>query len=263
MKKILLSLAFGLITSMTTFAQTTWNFSDWPLVTNYPNSVVNNLGIYAGGDTITNFGNTDSSTQNFQEGFTGTQRFRFRGSSYTVANGFVVVPSQRYLYVKMKPGSASVKVWFKNGSTNAVHTLYVSDGTQKLGEATTRSGAFASVDYAILDTTFNLTEEKDIYIYADNAVNLYKIEINGNVGTTLSTKEVKANIAKVYTQGKTVHVALDSKFRKSDINVFNMNGSLVKTLKANNNTQFDLPSGIYIVNLKADNAIQSVKVLVK
>ncbi len=69
--------------------------------------------------------------------------------------------------------------------------------------------------------------------------------------------------ASVFSSGNKIYLAdLDSK--NTQVNVFNANGSLVKTVKASADTNFEINNkGLYIVNLKSEAGEKSVKVLIK
>lgn len=52
--------------------------------------------------------------------------------------------------------------------------------------------------------------------------------------------------------------------KNANINVYNLNGSLIKSFKiTSNNTQFELPNGLYIIKVKCNEGEKSKKVSVK
>jgi hypothetical protein len=50
---------------------------------------------------------------------------------------------------------------------------------------------------------------------------------------------------------------------ETQINVYSITGSLVKSLKTSGNTNFDLRNGVYIINAKSAEGEKSVKVIVQ
>jgi hypothetical protein len=73
-------------------------------------------------------------------------------------------------------------------------------------------------------------------------------------------KEMKAQ---VFSSGNKVYIS-DLESKNTEVNVYSATGSLVKTAKVSADTNFEVNTkGVYIVNLKSDAGVKSVKVLVK
>lgn len=263
MKKRLLSLLGALLVS-TAFvnAQTTWNFSDaaWPVTAGYTsNIVVNNLGFIPGPSTSTNLmGQVEANTATI-DGIAFTQRLKMNGGSFTSGTtDFGQVPPQRAFYFKVN-GNSTIKLWYKNGG-GGTRTVYVSNGTNVLPGGTlpytdSTVGQFPTITYTGPATT--------IYISGDQAMNFYQISAT-NVGTTATLAVVNntKNPTQVYSVGNQVNIARVS--GNAQIEVYTMNGALVKSLNTLSDTSFELQNkGIYIVNVKSEKSSTSQKVLIK
>ena len=260
MKKSLLLLAFSVVASVSNLkAQTTWDFSSaaWPVTAGETTAVVkNNLGLVPGPATVVNFAQIEANTATFSDGYSATKRFKLNGGGYT-STGTNTTPTQRYIVLKVN-GNSLINIWYKNGGGND-RTLYIGNGSAVLGSKTYSNSADGLI------YTFEYTgPAANLYIYGDQSLNLYKITAT-NVGTTvLGVNDVKKSMkANVFSSGNKIYVAdLDSK--NTEVNVFNANGSLVKTMKASADTNFEINNkGMYIVNVKSEAGEKSVKVLLK
>lgn len=262
MRKKLLSvvlpiLFFGTIVN----AQTKiWDFGNdtttWPLSSGIGNDpmVVDNLGLFPI-PTNTNFGAVTANNLTFGDGFSATQRFQMNGGGYP-AGEFQPMPTQRYLFFGVS-GACTVKVWFRTGSNGAVRTLYVSDGTQAVGSATTNANG--NGDFPIL--TANYTGgATTLYIYGDLATNLYKVEVTGaTVETTLSLDNLDKFTTNVFGAGNQVYV--QNVVSNTEVRVYGITGALVKSFNTTSDVNFELNKGLYIVNVKSEEGEKSVKVL--
>ena len=174
-----------------------WNFSEWGASTGYTNQVKNNLGLYACSPSaetqITNFGLTEANSKKFDDGFEGSMRFKLNGGGYSSAAGFSATPTQRFVYFDVTAAS-HIKVWFLTGGSGE-RTLFITDG-----ENTIASLAHdGSSDKLILEGDSKGAGR--IYIFADQACNLYKIEAT-NVGTTKEIQEDEQGIEELLVAPK-------------------------------------------------------------
>lgn len=260
MKKSLLLLAFAVVATASNLqAQTSFDFSSsaWPINAGETSAVVkNNLGLVPGPATVVNFAQIEANNATFSDGYSATKRFKLNGGGFT-STGTNSVPTQRHIILKVN-GNSLVNVWYKNGGSGD-RTLYIGNGSAVLGSKTYSNSADGLI------YTFEYTgPATNLYFYGDQSLNLYKITAT-NVGiTVLGVNDVRKDMkASVYTSGNKVYVAnLDSK--NTEVNVFSANGSLVKTMKASADTNFEINNkGMYIVNLKSEAGEKSIKVLVK
>jgi len=260
MKKSLLLLAFSVVASVNNVkAQTTWDFSSaaWPVIAGETTATVkNNLALVPGPETVVNFAAIEANTATFSDGYSASKRFKLNGGGYT-SSGSNTTPTQRYLYFKTN-GNSVITVWYKNGGSGD-RTLYFGTGSAVLSSKT-----YSNSTDGIIYTYEYAGPARDIYIYGDQSLNIYKITAT-NVGTTvLGVNDVKKDMkATVFSSGNKVYVSnLDSK--NTQVNVFNANGSLVKTMNASTDTNFEVNAkGFYIVNLKSDAGVKSVKVMIQ
>lgn len=259
MKKSLLLLAFAVVATVGNVkAQTTWDFSSaaWPIVSGETAKVKNNLALVPGPETVVNFAQVESNSATFTDGYTATKRFKLNGGGFT-STGVNTTPTQRYVYFKTN-GNTSISVWYKNGGSGD-RTLYIGTGTAILASKT-----YSNSTDALIYTYDYVGPARDIYIYGDQSLNIYKITAT-NVGTTvLGVNDVKKDItAKVYSSGNKVYVSdLDSK--NTQVSIFSANGTLVKSSNVSADANFEVNSkGLYFVNLKSEAGEKSVKVLLK
>lgn len=259
MKKSLLLLAFAVVATVGNVkAQTAWDFSSaaWPIVSGETAKVKNNLALVPGPETVVNFAQVESNSATFTDGYTATKRFKLNGGGFT-STGVNTTPTQRYVYFKTN-GNSSISVWYKNGGSGD-RTLYIGTGTAILASKT-----YSNSTDAIIYTYDYVGPARDIYIYGDQSLNLYKITAT-NVGTTvLGVNDVKKDMkAKVYSSGNKVYVSdLDSK--NTQVSIFSATGTLIKSANVSADANFEVNSkGLYFVNLKSEAGEKSVKVLLQ
>lgn len=250
---------------------TTWDFSNdtanWPISTGIGSTpiVKQGLGLYPI-STNTNFAAvTNSSQVTYSDGYVATgNRLQTNGGGAVSVGTYR--PTQRYFFIQVS-GAATVKAWYKSGSSGAVRTAYVSDGNSVLYGSAATSPSASPADTAIL--TANIPTAGTFYIYTDAAMNFYKIEVTGaavittSESNTLSTSENSAGkiAATVFSDRGNVYVSKVSGDTK--INVYTATGQLVRTLRTKSDVNFALKAGYYIVNLQSDKGVKSQKVLVK
>lgn len=259
MKKSLLIGAIAVVALMNNFkAQTTWDFSSsaWPVTAGETVATLkNNVALVPGPDTVVNFAQVETNSATFTDGYVASKRFKLNGGGFT-STGVNTTPTQRYLYFRVN-GNSEIKVWYKNGGSGN-RTLYIGTGTEILA-----SNVYSNSTDGLIYTYQYNGPARDIYIYGDQSLNLYKITA-ANVGTTvLGVNDVKKTMkTKVYAIGNKIHVAdLDAK--NTEVNVYTATGSLVKKVNVSADSNFEINTkGVYIVNVKSEAGAKSVKVLV-
>ncbi|MXN92521.1 T9SS type A sorting domain-containing protein [Flavobacterium sp. Sd200] len=268
-KLLSLALAVGLFTTALSAQTKIWDFGNdrdtWPLGSGVSGTVVvDNLGLFASApdaeNQISNFGAITASNATFPDEFSGTHRFQLNGAGYT-GSTFLSTPTQRFLYLNVS-GACTIKVWFKTGSNGSTRTVYVTDGTNTIGSASTNDGT--NNDFAIITANYTGTGGR-LYVYGSAACNLYKMEVRG---ATVSTPVMNTNgfekglSANVFSNGRQVYVS--NVASSTQVDVYSMTGALVKTLQTSTDTDFDfLTSGLYIVNLTSAEGRKSFKVAVQ
>ena len=229
-------------------------------------AVIDKLGLYSNNPAnsdITNFGAVTASGATFTDGYIATNRFQLNGGGAGSSTG-VLLPTQRYVYFTVD-GACTVKVWFKTGSNGTARTVLCTNGSTLLGSGTANSGT--NGDLVIFSVNISSVQAAvgKIYIYGDGTSNnLYKIEVTGANVTTpaLSTSSFQKELD-ITVYAKQNKIFLSNLKSSTKVNVYNVLGSLVKSIQADADTSLDINSGVYIVNAKSADGEKSVKVIVQ
>lgn len=225
MKKIFL-FAAAVVAALTVNAENAvWNFSTWETGSGFTNQVKDNLGLYAcaadAETQITNFGAINENSKTFDDQFAGTQRFQLNGGGYTSTAGFSATPTQRFVYFDVN-GNSTIKVWYLTGGSGE-RTLYITDGTSIVGQ----NAHDGSSDKLIFEANYTGAAGK-IFIFADKACNLYKIEAS-NVGTTSAFTPAGQGIINTNAAVKPVKRVVNGQVViERDGRMFNLLGAEVK-----------------------------------
>ena len=169
MKQIYCFLAF--VFSATMIAQTTvYDINTWDLSSGYADvTVVNGITVIPGAST--NTGAVDTGNHTFTDGYPGSKRLKTNGSSYNNTTDWAN-PNRRYFTIPVA-GSATIKVWYRNGGGGA-RVLYISEGNEVLGS----NAVTDNTDGQIFEASYTGGVATDIKISAGlNAINIYKIEV--------------------------------------------------------------------------------------
>jgi hypothetical protein len=288
MKKKLLLLILPLLFAASTInAQTIWDFGKstsslngasavaaWPVTESGvgtigadTNAVIDKLGLFsndpAATSDIVNFGAVNASGATFTDGYVAVNRFQLNGGGGGTAGN--LLPTQRYIYFNVD-GACTVKVWFKTGSNGSARKVMCTNGVELLGSGTSIGGT-TPVDLVIFTANISAVQAAvgKIYIYGDtNSSNLYKVEVTGaNVVTpALATRNFQKELD-VIVYAKENKIFLSNVKSSTKVNVFNVLGSLVKSIQADTDTSLDINRGVYIVNAKSADGEKSVKVIVQ
>ena len=291
MKKNLLSLAFSILASLAINAQTysTTVYEpddanpDW--TNNYTTSsaavafTCDGLSFTPGGASFgalnnseTSFSDTDNNGNAIT--VTKTRYFAFGGNCYsgstTPVGGTASAPSRRIVKVPIPAvptgGKIILKAFGNISGTSGVgrQLLFVkSDGSSVLGSITysSYSAGTGQVLKVELPDTFVGTDVILAGAVGDSRV--WRIEVTKVTPSSLNTINANKSEANIFSSGKTVYVK-NLTFKNANINIYNLNGSLIKSFKiTSNNTQFELPNGLYIIKVKCNEGEKSKKVSVK
>ncbi len=207
--------------------------------------------------SATNFATTPANANGttFSDGYVATQRCATGGSGAATAG----MPTVRYFSFNVA-GACTVKVWFRHGSTSGVdRNIFVTDGSTVMGSAPV---AFSSNN--IMTANYTTAAGGPVYIYSDNGVGVYKIEVSGAAVNTpaLSNKNFQKELD-ITVYAKSNKIFLSNLKSKTEVNVYNVLGSLVKTAQVDADASLDINSGVYIVNAKSVDGEKSVKVIVQ
>lgn len=276
MKKRLLSLMSALLisTAFVSAQTTTWDFgndtTNWPVSSGIGTAQIVKLGLGLFPiSTNSNFGTiTKSSSVTFPgpPAYASSEGDRFQTNGGGAPTAGTYTPTQRYFFIQVDK-ACTVTVWFKSGTGGSVRSVFVSNGSTTLYGSGASSPSYTPADGAIVNAT--IPAAGTFYIYADAAVNIYQIQVNGaNVTTTmgsntLATSEPSVNKIStvVFSEGNKVYVSKVSGDTK--VNIYNTNGGLVKSINTKSDINFELKTGIYIVNVQSDKGVKSQKVLIK
>lgn len=259
MKKTLLIL-FSVFCITTINAQTTWNFSNWSLnSTGYSaETALNNLGIVPGVGT-SNMAVIDSNNKTYNS-VTYTQRLKLGGASWdTAASGPYVMPTKRYLYFDVT-GPCTIEILAISSSSGASSTINITDGLNILNDS--GSGTVTGTALGAVNATYSGSGGR-IYIGAipTQAANLYQIYVSTTVATLSVDSFVEKSSINVSTQGNQVNVS--NIHEDSKIEVYNINGSLIKSINTSTDVNFQIDTaGFYIVNAISSKGVKSVKLIV-
>jgi hypothetical protein len=284
MKKQLLILFSTVLISVSSISAQTkvWDFGNnlggfWPLTGSGigtigagTSTVIDKLGLFSNDPLntgIANFGAITANVAAFSDGYTSVNRFQMNGGGGGTAGN--LLPTQRYLYFNVD-GACTVTVWFKTGSNGTTRKVMCTNGVTLLGSGTSNDSATGgtNADLVIFTATISAADAAvgKIYIYGDTtANNLYKIQVTGaNVVTPTLTSDnfISDSSINVFTNGNQVSVA--NVKSDSKIEVYNMLGSLVKTMNTSSDFNFNIETaGFYIVNVTSSEGKKSIKISIK
>jgi len=262
MKKLLFSLMLAGISAVNFNAQKIWNFND---ATAWATGAVTYDTNYDGLKFVAGSSGTiviSAQGASFSDGFETTQRLAFGGNSFSGSTnpalnttGTSALPTRRYLELTI-PGDSDIKFWSKGGGSG--RSIVV---VNKANSTVVWKGDFTAADAQIF--AYNYRGAATTLIIATGAGDnsIQKLQVTD---ATLAVADIKSGVkANAFSSGNKIYVSnLESK--KTDINVYNANGSLVKTLKTSADANFEINGrGVYIVNLKSEAGEKSVKVLLK
>ncbi len=183
----------------------------------------------------------------FSDSYDPANEWKSNGNSSVTG----VMPARRYFSFPVN-GPSTIKVWFRVNGTGGRACL-ISDGTTLLGQMTDEDSTkplLLTVSYTGAGGT--------IYVYSNSSVNYHKIAVTT---APLGLDDKSVVTTNVHAAGNRIYVS--NVKSNTQVDVFSMNGSLVKSLKTENDTNFDLKTGAYIVNAKSADGEKSVKVIVK
>lgn len=258
-KLLLIILPIMLISLVIQAQEKVWDFGND--TTNWPESsaaittttVIDGLTLEPG-ENGANFGVIDANNTSWDDGYSATQRFKFGGNSGVNPADGDFIPTRRFLKFSID-GPVSVKIWFRASGGGTPRALYITDGSATVAhyDSTGDTGPqYLEADYS--------GDSDELYILcADNAFNLYKIEVSS---TLLSINDFATTVSSnIRAVGSTVYVS--NVKATTEVNIYSITGALVNSFKTNNDTSFEFNSGLYIATLKTPEGQKSVKMIVR
>ena len=184
----------------------------------------------------------------FSDGYDPENEWKSNGNSAVTG----VMPTRRYFSFPVT-GPSTIKVWFRVNGTGARACL-ISDGTNLLGQMTDED----STKPLLLTVPYN-GAAGTIYVYSNSSINYHKIAVTDGV---LSTKDFQKELD-ITVYAKDSKILLSNIKSSTNVEVYNVLGALVKSVKASADTSLDINSGVYIVKAKSSEGEKAVKVIVQ
>lgn len=260
LSNILLFSAINMNAQVNLNADKIWDFGNDSFWTGYAGATAgavvdirDNIGVFPHSNSTSLMGQVvaNNSAAGFADGYTYIQRMQFNGSS----NNSGILPTQRYLTFKAA-GACNIRIWVK--ASAASRTAYLSDGATVLASGTTADSATG----VIIEYNYAGTTAKTFYISNDASMYIYKVDVDFPPFATLSTADLKTKETEQIFSSQN-KISVRNIKSKTDFTVYNMNGALVKSKSISSDEDFEMTSGVYIVNLKTAQGKTSKKVIIK
>jgi len=192
-------------------------------------------------------------------GATKSGRLAFNGGGHK---------NRRYLIMTLAAGQTMTMYWksqiltagnldVRGPSGSTVTTIPYDVVTTTSDMRTSKFTADVAGDYKI-GTNLDITSSTDpikLELYR-----IYDTDVTGgiNLSAGVSEKDASLDVFSIKNQVYVSNIKSDTQ-----IKVYSITGSLIKSVKATGNTNFELTKGIYIVNAKSADGEKSVKVIVQ
>jgi hypothetical protein len=234
------STTFGSLT-INTFAGDRWRSDNTDLVL-YDKALNNTI-------------NTSAVTPVFN-GATKSGRLAFNGTGSAI---------RRYFTITLKAGQ-TITIYWKSNSTSAGNLTVTPAASSSVANTLAYNATAATSEMRTSKLTADVAGDYTIGDYAGKmeTYRIYDADVNAgiNLTSTLSTNNLnKGASLDVFSIKNNVY--LTRIISDTQIKVYSVNGALIKSIRASENTNFELATGVYIVNAKSAEGEKSVKVLVK
>lgn len=251
-KLLFLSLPFLLFTVFAQAQDHVWDFGNDE--TNFPvgpafsdTQVIDGLTLVAGGSS---FGTVEPNSGTWSDGYSSTNRFKSEGNSSVDASG---LPTRRYMEFPVT-GPVSVKLWFRFSGSSTPRAVVIADNT---GAEIVRFDSVGDTDRRYIEADYTGSASSILVFSEGNAVNYYKLEVSS---TLLNVDDVDL-IPEIDVRSVKNKVFVSNVTSDVEINVYNITGVLVKTIKTNEDLNFQLEPGIYIAHAISSGKSQTFKLL--
>jgi hypothetical protein len=142
------------------------------------------------------FGIIGEKAKTFDDGYKGTHNCKSNGGG-SADEATPWLPKQRYFYFDVT-GNSTIKVWFESGSSKVVK-FFISDGKKVLFE---KEVSVADKDVALIGEAKYQGDAGRIYVYGNNSIEVFKIEVSGSQAIEDVNAEVKS--VKTFDNGQLV-----------------------------------------------------------
>jgi hypothetical protein len=222
--------------------------------------VIDNLGLQPG-PTAANFGQIETSAKTFAStpAYTSVNRWKLNGGGGALPAA-PNLPKQRFLYFAAA-GSVTVTVYVVGGGAGS-RILFITDGTNELGRVTTADGTAP-----VFFTTPPAVVNGNVYIFGDQAQNIYRIEVTGPLGTTVAMPNLGINTfskeSDVTVSSSNNKVFFSNIKSKTNVSIYSLTGALVKSAVVTEDAGVAVENGVYIVKLQSAEGEKTTKVIVQ
>lgn len=254
MRKQLLYLVFTLLlTGLTQAQDKVWDFGNDTM--NFPvgppfsdTRVIDGLTFVGGGS---DFATIQANSGTWDDGYSSTNRLKSEGSSNVDA--MTGLPTRRYMEIPIT-GSVAVKLWYRFSGSGTPRAVVIADNT---GAEVIRFNSLGDSNRRYLEANYTGSANSLLVFSENNAVNYYKLEISS---TLLDINDVSLS-ANTSIKTKKDQVYISNVSSQTEISIYSITGSKIKTVNTSEDLNFSLRSGIYIAKIKTRNGEKSVKLV--
>jgi len=211
--------------------------------------------IYSGVTNQTSYATTPTLTPTTGGEFGAkTARIQYNGA------GRVTPDVRRQFGVSIPAGETVTIILSTDSATPSLNYYSTSNSTTNVF---TNPGFTTSNTYAYKIT--NSTASTDTYTFWDSVgkLSIYRVYFaDVTVGYTLSNESFEA-LSNVDVYSANGEITVSNVTSATKISVYNVLGSLVKSIETNQDSNLDVDSGLYIVKAQSEEGLKTVKILVK
>jgi len=228
---------FGSIT-INTFAGDRWRSDNTALVL-YDQTLNNTIGGSAVAPVFT--------------GATTSGRLAFNGTGSAI---------RRFFSITLTAGQ-TVTIYWKSNLTTAGNLTVTPAAGSSVAATLAYNGTGATSEMRTSKLTADVAGDYVIgdYIGKMETYRIYDADVNAGINTLSTEKFVKDLSLDIFSIKNQVYVTRITS--ETQIKIYSVTGALIKSVKATENANFEMATGIYIVNTKSADGEKSVKVMVQ
>lgn len=227
------------------FGNDTTNFPVGPAFSD--TRVIDGLTLVGGGS---DFATVEPNSGTWDDGYTSTNRLKSEGNSSVDGSG---LPTRRYMEFPIT-SPVSVKLWYRFSGSGTPRAVVISDNT---GAEVARFDSLGDSDRRYLEANYTGSGTSLLVFSENNAVNYYKLEVSSTLlSTNDETLGINTNIKSVNDR-----VFISNVHSSTQVDIYTITGSRLKTIKTNNDIDFILSPGIYIARIKTNKGEKSIKLI--
>jgi hypothetical protein len=189
-------------------------------------------------------------------GATNSGRLAFNGTGSTI---------RRYFTITLAVGQ-TVTIYWKSNLTAAGNLTVIPAAGSSVATSLAYNATAATSEMRTSKLTADIAGAYTIsdYVGKMETYRIYDADVNAGINLTnsLSTNNFnKGASLDIFSIKNQVYVSNINS--ATQINVYSITGALIKSVKATNNANFELATGVYIVNTKSADGEKSVKVMIQ